>query len=42
VNKTVFNDASVDTLMGNGDFDWFFTDAKKDKLRFATRGELIN
>lgn len=37
---TVFDDAEVDSLMGNGDSDWFLTNAGKDK--FNDKGELLN
>jgi VCBS repeat-containing protein len=40
--KTVLNDASVDTLIGNGDFDWFMFDGKKDKVKDLLRGEPFN
>jgi VCBS repeat-containing protein len=40
--KTVLNDASVDTLIGSGDTDWFMLDTKKDKVKDAIFGELYN
>jgi ELWxxDGT repeat protein/VCBS repeat-containing protein len=42
VGKTVLNDAGVDTLIGNGDIDWFMLEGKKDKLKDAIFGELFN
>jgi PKD repeat protein len=40
--KSVINDASVDTLFGNGDFDWFMFDGKNDKVKDMLRGEPFN
>ncbi len=40
--KGVIDDASVDTLIGNGDFDWFILDSKKDKMKDFIRGEQFN
>jgi hypothetical protein len=42
VGKSVINDASVDTLLGNGDFDWFMFEGTKDKVKDMLRGEPFN
>ena len=38
-NETVFDDSDVDLLMGGGDVDWFFLQAKKDKSKDKTEAE---
>jgi hypothetical protein len=38
----VFDDSSVDTLMGAGDLDWFLLDTQRDKASDKAQGDVVN
>jgi VCBS repeat-containing protein len=41
-NETVFDDTTIDKLLGGGDLDWYWSDLKKDKITGKAAGETVN